>query len=127
MALPPCLLVAHPWATMMVQQQAVHAQLATAAQAWCKCRQLMHRLPMLQHRSSFAGTKCTTILHMPLPHKQHKIITEEKLQEKGEAVISLHITVVSQVRLGVFPSTSCVIHYLLFQFIIICYSVLLSC
>ena len=41
------------------------------------------------------------------------------MQEKGEAVISLHITVVSQVRLGVFPSTSCVIHYLLFQFIII--------
>jgi hypothetical protein len=52
-------------------------------------------------------------------HKEHKIITEEKLQNKGEAVISLHITVVFQVRLGVFPSTSCVIPYLSFQFIII--------
>ena len=33
MALPPCLLAPHPWATMMVQQQAAHAQLAAAAQA----------------------------------------------------------------------------------------------
>ena len=33
MALPPCLLVCHPWATMMVQQQTTHAQLAAATQA----------------------------------------------------------------------------------------------
>jgi len=34
------------------------------------------------------------------PHKQYEIITEEKLQEKSEAIISLHIQVVPpQVRL----------------------------
>jgi len=33
MALPPYLLSPHPWATMMAQQQAAHAQLAAAAHA----------------------------------------------------------------------------------------------
>ena len=116
-ALPHSLLGPHPWATMMAaasqaqaQVQAAHAQAAANAQAAHAAAQQAH-LQTHMHQAHH---------HHPhaQPHKQH-IITEEKLQEKGETITSLRITLVPQVRLWVFPFTSCLLHYLLFQFIII--------
>ena len=75
MSIPPYLLGPNPWATMMVQQQA-HAQLA-AAQAHAQAAahaQVAHHA----HMHAIAGP--------PLPQmpKQPEIISEDKLQEKGD-------------------------------------------
>ena len=76
MSLPPYLLGPNPWATMMAQQQA-HAQLAAAqaqahAQAAAQAQAAHHA-----HLHAMAGP--------PLPQlpKQPEIISEDKLQEKG--------------------------------------------
>lgn len=71
MSIPPYLLSPNPWATMMAQQQAqiaaqVHAQAAAHAQA-------AHHA----HMQAIAGP--------PLPQmpKQPEVLSEDKLQEKG--------------------------------------------
>lgn len=73
MSIPPYLLSPNPWATMMAQQQAqiaaqVHAQAAAHAQA-------AHHA----HMQAIAGP--------PLPQmpKQPEVLSEDKLQEKGNA------------------------------------------
>lgn len=74
MSLPPYLLGPNPWATMMAQQQA-HAQLAAAqahAQAAAQAQAAHHA-----HMQAIAGP--------PLPQlpKQPEVLSEDKLQEKG--------------------------------------------
>jgi hypothetical protein len=102
MARSPCLLVSHPWATLMVlQQQTAHAQLATAAQAQAQVQTAHAQAAHVAAQQAHFQAEVHQVHHHPphaQPHKQYKIIAEEKLQEKGEAVISLHITVVSQTR-----------------------------
>lgn len=81
MSIPPYLLSPNPWATMMAQQQAqlaaqVHAQAAAHAQA-------AHHA----HMQAIAGP--------PLPQmpKQPEVLSEDKLQEKGNSRyrrLSLH-------------------------------------
>lgn len=74
MSIPPYLLSPNPWATMMAQQQAqiaaqVHAQAAAHAQA-------AHHA----HMQAIAGP--------PLPQmpKQPEVLSEDKLQEKGNVI-----------------------------------------
>ena len=78
MSIPPYLLNPNPWATMMAQQQAqiaaqVHAQ-AAAAHA-----QAAHHA----HMQAIAGP--------PLPQmpKQPEVLSEDKLQEKGNVYYQL--------------------------------------
>lgn len=73
MAIPPYLLPPHPWATMMVQQQA-HAQMAAAAQAAAA----MQTQAIQAQRSSVVGA----VAPVPIPTKP-EVLTEDKLKEKG--------------------------------------------
>jgi len=45
MALPPYLMSPHPWATMMAQQQAAHAQTTHAAAQQAQVHQVHHHPP----------------------------------------------------------------------------------
>lgn len=66
MSLPPYLLGPNPWATMMAQQHlaAAHAQAQAAAAAQAHAHALQQQ--------------------MPPPHPKPDVMTEDKLQEKGE-------------------------------------------
>lgn len=93
MSIPPYLLGANPWATMMAQQQA-HVQLAQAqaqaqahavAQAQAQAQaQAVHHV----HMQAMAGGTPVAVgaVGPPLPQmpKQPEIISEEKLQEKAQ-------------------------------------------
>lgn len=72
MSIPPYLLGPNPWATMMAQQQA-HAQLAAAQAHAQAAAQAAHHA----HMQAVAGP--------PLPQmpKQPEVLSEDKLQEKG--------------------------------------------
>lgn len=72
MAIPPYLLPPHPWATMMVQQQA-HAQMAAAAQAAAA----MQTQAIQAQRSSVVGA----VAPVPAASKS-EVMTEDKLRDK---------------------------------------------
>lgn len=65
MSMPPYLLGPNPWATMMAQQQ-----LAAAAHAQAQVAAAQAHAHALQQQ-------------MPPPHPKPDVMTEDKLQEKG--------------------------------------------
>ena len=78
MSLPPYLLGPNPWAQMMAQQQAAHAQLAAAqahAQAAAQAQAAHHA-----HMQAMSGQGPP----LPQPPKQPEVLSEDKLQEKGK-------------------------------------------
>lgn len=91
MAIPPYILTPNTWASMMVQQQAAHAQMAAAqahAQAHAQAQvvaqaQAAHAHAQMQavHQLQQAQQPVVPV-PMPLP-KPPEILTEDKLQEKG--------------------------------------------
>jgi hypothetical protein len=86
---------------MMAQQQAAHAQLAAAAQAQAQVQAAHAQAAAHAAAAQQAHLQAQVhqVHHHPphaQPHKQHEIITEEKLQEKGER----EVNVISAVKLS---------------------------
>lgn len=69
MSIPPYLLGPNPWATMMAQQQ-----LAAAAHAQAQVAAAQAHAHALQQQ-------------IPPPHPKSDIVTEDKLQEKGNLLL----------------------------------------
>lgn len=83
MSIPPFLLGPNPWATMMAQQQ---AQIAAAQ---------VHAQAAAMREQAVAHAQMHAIAGPPLPQmpKQPEVLSEDKLQEKGNARyrrLSLH-------------------------------------
>jgi len=94
-----------PWWCSSRQRMLIWPQLHKLRR---KCRQLMHRLPMLQHSkliSRLRCIKCTTILHMP----DHTSNTRSSLRRNCKRKVRQWSLYISQLclRLGVFPCTLC--------------------
>lgn len=99
MAIPPYILGPNAWASMMVQQQAAHAQLAAAqahAQAHAQAQVVAQAQAAHAHAQMHALQQAQQPVPMPLP-KQPEVLTEEKLQEKGRLSM-FRFVIIKQIR-----------------------------